>query len=76
VADQAHRKRNIMENEGATDIEGNLPGSSIRMIEEVAQVLNRYSEKFPESLNHAKNPRMDNDRFQRAYSDKASSLRF
>lgn len=50
VLDQAHRKRNIMEYEGAADIDESLLEAIIRVTEEVAKrVLNRYSEKFSES---------------------------
>ena len=39
-----------MEYEGATDIDESLLEAVIRVTEEVAKrVLNRYSEKFPES---------------------------
>ena len=36
VLDQAHRKRNVAEYEGATDVDENLVGALIRVTEEVA----------------------------------------
>ena len=45
VLDQAHRKRNIMEYEGVTDIDEGLLEATIRATEEVAaRILDIYSE--------------------------------
>lgn len=49
VLEKAHRTRNIMEYEGATEIDESLLEATIRVTEKVAaRALNIYSEKFPE----------------------------